>query len=97
MLEIQRDQIRDVEIPPIGSTCSFEKDMRDVVADFQPAITCEAVIERDPAKGESFSCTWTFEIFVESALIQGTGARPAITGHNKGRKVGFIAYLVHQI
>lgn len=54
LLEIQGDQVRDVEISPIWSTCAFEEDMRDAVTDIQPAVACESVIERDPAKGESF-------------------------------------------
>ena len=54
LLEIQHDQIRDIEITSIRCACSFEEDMRDAITDLQPAVTCESIIERDPAKGESF-------------------------------------------
>ena len=68
LLEVQRDQISDVEISAVGRACPFEEDVRDAVTDFQPAVACESVIERDPAKGESFGRSWTFEIFIERGL-----------------------------
>ena len=54
LLEIQRDEIGDGEIPAFGRACSREEDMRDAIADFQSAVAGESVIESDPAKGESF-------------------------------------------
>src|SRR5688500_20041179 len=71
--------------------------MRDAITDFQPAITSESIIERDPAKGESFGCTWTLEVFIERGLRQGIGPRPAVACHDEGRSVSFIAHPVHKI
>ena len=50
LLEIQIDQIGDVKVPAIGRTDACEKDMRDAITDFQPAITRKAIVDRDPAK-----------------------------------------------
>ena len=95
LLEIQRDQIGDVKIPPIGGACPFEEDVRDAIANFQSIIACESVIERDPAKGESFGRAWSLEVFIERGLGQGIGARPAVTGHDEGRGIRFVTHSVH--
>src|SRR4026208_292983 len=71
--------------------------MRDAIADFQYAISCETVIERDPAKGESFRCTRTFEIFIQRSLRQCIGTRPAITGYNEGRQIILVTEPVYHI
>ena len=69
LLEVQGDQIGDIEVSPIGHAGAFEEDMRDAITDFQPAVACKSVIERDPAKGESFCRARTFEIFIERGLM----------------------------
>jgi len=97
LFEVQRDQICDVKIPPVRHAGSNEKDMRNAVTDFQPAIAGEAIVECDPAKGESFCRAWTFEIFIERGLRNGIRTCPAITGHDEGRNVRFITEPVHKI
>ena len=96
-MRFKHDQIRDVEIAPIGRTGSREEDVRDAVADFQAAVAGESVIEGDPAKGESFRGAGTLEIFIQRSLRQHVGARPAITGHDEGRQVIFITELVDHV
>src|SRR5688572_14046210 len=71
--------------------------MRDTIADFQVAISCESVIERDPAKGEPFCRTWTFEVFIQRGLRQCIGARPAVTSDDEGWQVILVTEPVHHI
>ena len=71
--------------------------MRDAVTDFQPAISCETVVKRDPAKGESFGRAWSFEVFIERGLCQGIGPCPAVTSHDEGWSIRFITNSVYQI
>ena len=97
LLEVQHNQICNIEISSIRRASPFEEDVRDAVADFQPAVTGESVVECNPTEGESFCRAWTFEVFIQRGLRQGIGARPTITGHDEGRSIGFITHSVHQI
>ena len=96
LLKVQDDQIRDIEVPPIGRTGTSEKDMRDAIPDLQPAIARESVIDGDPAKGESLGRAGALEIFGECGLRQGVGPGPAITGDYKGWGIGFVTHPVHK-
>ena len=97
LLEIQGDKICDIEISSIGRAGSFQKNMRDAIPDFQPAIARESVIDGDPAKGESLGRAGTFEVFVEHGLRQGVGPCPAVTGDYEGWGIGFVTHPVHKI
>ena len=84
MLEIRDEQIRNSEIPAFGRAGASEKDVRNTLADFKPAVTGKSVIERDPAITESLRRAGTFEIFIERGLRQHVGTCPADTVHFKG-------------
>lgn len=71
--------------------------MGHTIADFQPTIAAESIIERDPAKGESLGRAGAFEVFIQRGLRQHVGARPAIAGHDEGLGIRLITDSVHQI
>ncbi len=84
LFEIQHKQVRDGEISAFGRAGASEKDVRNTLADFKPAVTGKSVIERDPAITESLRRAGTFEIFIERGLRQHVGTCPADTVHFKG-------------
>src|SRR6185295_7152749 len=97
LLEIQHDQIRDVEIPPFGHASSFEKDMCDAITDFQPAIACETIIERDPTKGELFGRSRSLEVFIQNIGNHVIRAYPTNARHFERRCIRVVMCPVHKI
>ena|SRR5687768_7870812 len=64
LFEVQHNQIRDVELAPIGHAGAGQEDVRDAIADVQVAVAGESVIERDPAEGESLGGARPLEVFI---------------------------------
>ena len=95
--EVQQDQVRNVELALIGCAGAREEDVRDAVADVEPAVAGEPVVEGDPAKLESLGGAGAFEVFIQRRLWQHIRARPAIPGHDEGQKVILVAEPVDHI
>jgi len=90
LFEVQPEQVGNVEVLAFGGAYTFEVDIRNTIRYFQLAITCEAVIDTDPAEGVSFSGTGTFEIFIERGFQQCIGWSIAHTRHFDGRQIRVI-------
>ena len=68
LLEIEVDEICNIEIPAFRCTYAFEVNMCNAVTYFQVIVTCETVIDTNPAVLIFFCCARTFEKFIERSF-----------------------------
>ena len=71
--------------------------MRDVVDEFKSTIACEAIGQIDPAIGEPFGGTRTFEVLIQKQSMRTATAHIADARHLERRQVIVVAEGIHKV